>query len=75
MNRIKNQLVIISILSGIFLWKTAKIYDAFSAINYKLNNMSDQAKINEQLKDFINLEGVDTTRNLLQKDYSKDNTE
>ena len=52
-----------------------KIYDAFSAINYKLNNMSDQAKINEQLKDFIDLEGVDTTRNLLQKDYSKDNTE
>lgn len=52
-----------------------KIYDAFSAINYKLNNMSDQAKINEQLKDFIDLEGVDTTRNLLQKDYSKDITE
>lgn len=52
-----------------------KLYDAFSAINYKLNNLSDQAKINEQLKDFIDLEGVDTTRNLLQNDYSKENRE
>jgi len=52
-----------------------KIYDAFSAINYKLNNMSEQAKINEQLKDFIDVEAVDTTRNLLQKDYSKEISE
>jgi len=52
-----------------------KIYDAFSAINYKLNNLADQAKINEQLKDFIDLEGIDTTRNLLKKDYSKEITE
>lgn len=52
-----------------------KIYDAFSAINYKLNNLTDQAKINDQLKDFIDMEGVDTTRNLLKKDYSKEITE
>lgn len=52
-----------------------KIYDALSAINYKLNNLTDQAKINEQLKDFIDLEAVDTTRNLLKKDYSKEITE
>lgn len=52
-----------------------KIYDALSAINYKLNNLTDQAKINERLKDFIDLEAVDTTRNLLKKDYSKEITE
>ncbi|MFD1314434.1 hypothetical protein [Namhaeicola litoreus] len=38
-----------------------KIYDAFSAINFKLNNLTDQAKINEQLKQFADEMVLDTT--------------
>lgn len=41
-----------------------KIYDAFSAINSKLNNMTDQELINERLTNFVDEMALDTTRNL-----------
>ncbi len=38
-----------------------KIYDAFSAVNFKLNNLTDQAKINDKLKQFVDEMVLDTT--------------
>lgn len=38
-----------------------KIYDAFSAVNFKLNNLTDQASINDKLKEFVDEMVLDTT--------------
>lgn len=38
-----------------------KIYDAFSAVNFKLNNLTDQATINDKLKEFVDEMVLDTT--------------
>ncbi len=49
-----------------------KIYDAFSAVNFKLNNLTDQALINEKLKEFVDEMVLDTTMRINEAEAALD---